>query len=222
MITSIHTQRGRAVKLKSIRYQLADDILLNINFDSHLWQQCIQVDAIRYKDFHNIKSLREKDAIPPHSVTIEHPWKQGKLNGVSKIFSYLFDLNKYTLITTIHFMVDDVEASWYFQTNGFNKFGVPYCLTLKLISKHSIDSLLQDIQLIIIIHNKDWHDRVTYKTILGTFSFSLVYGKKLRFSSNIYLLSLLLDQFSPGKSFVIQSQIKDLFKMENISIDHKE
>ena len=93
-------------------------------------------------------------------------------------------------------------------------------LTLKLISKHSIDSLLQAIQTIIIKHNKDYHNKVTYQTILGTFSFSLVYGKKLRFSSNVYLSSLFLAQFSPRQSFVMQSQIKELLKMENISTDH--
>ena len=74
--------------------------------------------------------------MPPHSVTIEHLSKSGKLNGVGKIFPDLFDLNKYILITTIHFMVDDVEANQSFQTNGSKKFGVPYCLTLKLISTH--------------------------------------------------------------------------------------
>ena len=93
--------------------------------------------------------------MPPHSFTIKHLSKSGKLNGVGKIFLGLFDMYKYTLITTIHFMVDDVEASRSFQTNGFKKFGVPYCLTLKLVSKHSIDSLLQATQMIIIICNKD-------------------------------------------------------------------
>jgi hypothetical protein len=84
--------------------------------------------------------------MPLHSVTIEHPSKQGKLNGVGKIFPDLFDLNKYTHITTIHFMIDDVEASQYFQPNGSKMFGVPYCLTLKLNSKHSIDYFLPNIQ----------------------------------------------------------------------------
>ena len=49
--------------------------------------------------------------MPLHSMTIEHPSKSGKLNGVGKICLDLFDLPKYTLITTIHFMVDDVEAN---------------------------------------------------------------------------------------------------------------
>ena len=92
-------------------------------------------------------------------------------------------------------------------------FGVPYCLTLRLISKDSIDSLIQDTQMIIIIYNKDSHDRVTYQTSLGIFSFSLIYDKKLRFSSNFDLLSLLIEQFFLGQSFVMQSQIKDLLKM---------
>ena len=83
--------------------------------------------------------------MPPHSMTIKHLSKSGKLNGVGKIFLDLFDLNKYTLITTIHFMIYDVESSRYYQTNGFKKFGVPYCLNLKLVSKHAIDSLLQAI-----------------------------------------------------------------------------
>ena len=93
--------------------------------------------------------------MPLHSMTIEHPFKSGKLNGVGKIFLDLFNLYKYTLITTIHFVIDDVEASQSFQPNGSKMFGVSYCLTLKLISKHSIDCLLQAIQMIIIKHNKD-------------------------------------------------------------------
>jgi hypothetical protein len=56
-------------------------------------------------------SPREKDAMPPHLVTIKHSLKSGKLNGVGKIFPDLFDLNTYTFITTIYFMVDDVESS---------------------------------------------------------------------------------------------------------------
>ena len=155
-------------------------------------------------------------------MTIGHPSKQGKLNGVDIIFPNLFYLNKYTLITTINFMIDDVKASQYFQTNGSKMIGVPYCLTLKLNSKHSIDYFLPNMQKTIIKHNEDWHDRVTYKTASGIFSFSLVYGKKLSSSPNIYLLSLLLDQFSPGQSFVMQSQIKDLLKMENKNSDQKE
>ena len=157
------------MKLKSARYQLANDISMKRNFDSHLWQQYIQANAIRYKDFHKTKSLREKDAMPLHSVTIEHPYKSWKLNGVGNIFLDLFDLSKYPLITTIHFMVDDVEASKSFQTNGYKKFGVPYCLTLKIISKHSIEYLLQAIQKIIINYDEDWHVRVTYQTALGIF-----------------------------------------------------
>ena len=76
--------------------------------------------------------------------------------------------------------------------------------------------------MIIIKHRKDWHNKVTYQTILGISSFSLVCGKKLSFPPNIYLLSLLLDQFSPGQSFSIQSQIKDLLKVENIGSNHIE
>ena len=100
--------------------------------------------------------------------------------------------------------------------------GVFYCLTLKLNSKHSINNFLPNMQMIIIIYNKYWHDRVTYQNSLGIFSFSPVPDKKLSFSSNIYLLSLLLDQLYPGQSFPIQSEIKDLLKMENIVTDHKE
>ena len=132
-----------------------DDILLKRNFDSHLWKQCIQAGAIRYIDLHKTTSPREKDAIPPQSVTTKHLSKSGKLNGVGKIFLDFFDMYKYTLITTIHFMIDDVKASQSFQINGSKMFGVPYCMNLKLNSKHSIDSLLQATQMIIIIHNKD-------------------------------------------------------------------
>ena len=111
IITSIHARRGRVVKLKSTRYQLVDDILLKRNFDSHLWQKCIQVDAIKYRYFHKTTIPREKDEMPPHSVTIKHLNKSGKLNGVGNIFLHLFNLDKYTLITSIHFMIDNVEVS---------------------------------------------------------------------------------------------------------------
>ena len=99
-------------------------------------------------------------------------------------------------------------------------FGVPYCLTLKLNSKHSIDRFLRNIQKNIIEHNEDCHDRVTYQNSLGIFSFSLGYDKKLSFFPNIYLLSVLLAQFSLGNFSSIESQIKDLLKMESIRIDH--
>ena len=119
MITSIHVRRGRAVKLKSNRYQLAVDILINRNFNSFIRKQCIQDDSTRYKDFHKIKNLREKIAKPLHSITIEHPSKSGKLNEVGKIFPDLFYLNKYARITTISCMIDNVEANQSFQTNRF-------------------------------------------------------------------------------------------------------
>ena len=96
------------MKLKSTRYQLVDDILLKRIYDSHLWPKFIQAYVTRYQDFHRTTSLKKKDAMPLHSVAIEHPSKQGKLNGFGKIFPNLFDLNKYTLITAIHFMVDEV------------------------------------------------------------------------------------------------------------------
>ena len=91
IIISIHAQRGRDVKFKSTRYQLVDDILLKRNYDSHLWSKCIQAYVTRYQDFHGTASLRKKDVMPLHSVTIEHPSKQGKLNGVGKIFPDLFN-----------------------------------------------------------------------------------------------------------------------------------
>ena len=227
MITSIHARRGRDVKLKSTQYQLDDDILIKRNFDSHIWRQCIQDDSTKYRDFHKNKISREKIAKPLHSVIIEHPSKSGKLNEVGKIFPNLFYLNKYTLVTTISCMIDDVEASQSFKTNRSKMIGVIYCLTLKIISQHLIDSLLQAIQKIIIIYNKDWHDRVTYQNSLGIFSFSPIPDKKLSFSSSIYLLSLLLDQLSLGKSISIQSisiqsEIKYLLKMANIGTNHKE
>ena len=99
--------------------------------------------------------------MPPQSITIKHLSKLGNLKGVGKIFLYLFNIYKYTLITTIHFMIDDVEASQSFQPNGFEMFGVPYHLTLKLNSKHSVDYFLPNIQKTIIEHNEDCHDRVT-------------------------------------------------------------
>ena len=147
-------------------------------------------------------------------MRIEHPSKQGKSNGVGKIFLDLFDPHKYTLITAIYFMVDDVEASQSLQSNVFIKFGVPYCFFMKLISKHSIDCVLQTIQRTIIKHYKDRHDRVTCQTYLG---------KKLSLSQNIYLSSLLLSQSDQGQYFnVIQSHIKYFMKVENKSNDPKE
>ena len=161
--------------------------------------------------------------MPLHSVTIEHPSKQGKLNGVGNIFPYLFEPHKYTLITVIYFMADDVEASQYLKSNVFIKFEIPYCLFMKLISKHSIDYLLQTIQRNIIKHYKEWHDRVTCQNYLGIFLFSLVYGKKLSISQNIYLSSFILAQSSQGQSFdVIRSQIKYFFKVANKRNDPKE
>ena len=179
MITSIHARRGRAVKLKSNRYQLAVDILIKRNFKSFIQKQCDQDDSTKYKDFHKIENLREKIAKPLHSVTIEHPSKSGKLNEIGKIFP---DLNKYTLTTTISYMIDDVEAIQSFQNNGFELMGVFYCLTLKLNSKHSVNYFLPNMQMISIINNKDWHDRVTYQKSLGIFSCALVPDKKLNSS----------------------------------------
>ena len=75
--------------------------------------------------------------------------------------------------------------------------------------------------MISIINNKDWHDSVTYQNSLGIFSCALVPDKKLNSSSNIYLLSLLLDQLYPGQTFSIQSKIKDLLLVANMGIDHK-
>ena len=64
---------------------------------------------------------------------------------------------------------------------------------MKLISKYSIDYVLQTIQKTIIEHDEDWHDKVTDETTLGILSFSLVYKKKFSFSPNIYSSSLLKD-----------------------------
>lgn len=119
-------------------------------------------------------------------------------------------------------MIDDVESIQSFQNNVSELMEVFYCLTLKLNSKHSVNYFLPNMQMIIIINNKDWHDRVTYQNSLGIFSWSLVPDKKLSFSSHIYLLLPLSDQFFPEQSFSIQSKIKDLLKMENIGTDQKE
>ena len=141
MITSIHTRRGRAMKLKSNRYQLAIDILRKRNFNSFIRKQCVQDDSNRYKDFHKIENIRDKIAKPLHSVTIELLSKSGKLNEVGKIFLDLFDLNKYILTTTISYMIHDFQAIQSFQNNGYEQIRVFYCLTLKLNSKHSIQRL---------------------------------------------------------------------------------
>jgi hypothetical protein len=119
-------------------------------------------------------------------------------------------------------MIDDVEAIQSFQNNDSELMGFFYCLTLKLNYKHSVNYFLPNMQMIIIINNKDWHDRVTYQNSLGIFSMSLVLDKKVIFFSHIYLLSPLSDQLYPRQSFSIQSEIKDLLKMENIGNDQKE
>ena len=102
-----------------------------------------------------------------------------------------------------------------------NRWEFFYYLTLNLNSKHSVNYFLPNMQMIIIISDKDWHDRVIYQNSLGIFSCSLVPNKELRFSSNIYLLPLLLDQLYPRQSFSIRPETKDLLKMENIGTDHK-
>ena len=189
-------------------------------FDSYIWRQYIQDYSTRYRDFHNKESPREKTAKLLHSITIEHLPKSGKLNEVGKIFPDLFDLNKYTLTTTISCMIDDVEAIRSFQNNVSELTGFFYFLTLKLNSKHSANYFLPNMQMIIIINKKDWHDKVTYENSLGIFSCSLVPDKKLSFSSNIYLLSLLLAQFSQEqKSFVIQ--ISNQIFIENGKYKHR-
>jgi hypothetical protein len=216
MITSIHVRRGRAVKLKSISCQVVVD-----KFDNYIWRQCIRDYSTRYRDFHSIESLRERIAKPLHFVTIEHPSKLGKLNEIGKIFPDFFDLNKYTLTTTMSCMIDDVKAIQSFQNNGYELMGVFYCLTLKLNFKHSANYFLPNMQMISVINNKDHQDRVTYQNSLGIFSCALVPDKKLNSSSNIYLLSLLLDQLYLGQTFSIQSEIKDLLLVANIGTDHK-
>jgi hypothetical protein len=217
MMTSIHARRGRVVKLKPIRCQVVVD-----KFNSCICRKCIHDYSTRYRDFHNKESRRERTAKLLHSATIEHLTKSGKLNEVGKIFPDLLDLNKYTLTTMISCMIDDVEAIQSFQNNGSELMRAFYCLTLKLNSKHSVNYFLQNMQMIIIINSKDWHDRVVYQNSLGIFSWSLSPDKKVSFSSNIYLLSPLSDQLYPGQSFPIQSEIKDLLKIENIGTDKKE
>ena len=64
--------------------------------------------------------------MPLHSMKIEHPSKHGKLNVVGKIFLDLFEPHKCTLITAIHFIVDEVEVRQSLQSNVFKKFGIPY------------------------------------------------------------------------------------------------
>ena len=74
IITSIHARRGRAVKLKFTRYKLVVDILMKRNFGNHKRKHFIQANA-RYNYFHNNKSIREKDTMPRHFMTIKHPSK---------------------------------------------------------------------------------------------------------------------------------------------------
>ena len=83
-----------------------------------MWRQCIQDYSTRYRDFHNNESPKERIDKLLYSVTIEHLSKLGKLNEIGKIFLDLFDLNKYTLATTISCMINDVEDIQSFQNNG--------------------------------------------------------------------------------------------------------
>ena len=150
MITSIHARRGRVVKLKYIWCQVVVD-----KFDSYIWRQCIQDYPTRYRDFHNNEIPREIIARLLHSIIIKHLTKLGKLNEIGRIFPDLFDLNKYTLTTTISSMIDDVESIHSFQNNVYELMGVFYCLTLKLKSKYSVNYFLPNMQMIVIINNKD-------------------------------------------------------------------
>ena len=109
-------------------------------------------------------------------------------------FQRFIENGKYALIITIHLWL----MMWLVIT--FKSMdGVSYCLILKLNSQHSIDYFLPNMENNIVKHIEHWHEKVTYQTFLETFSFDLVYGKKLIFSQNIYLLSPLFNSnFSQG------------------------
>ena len=62
-----------------------------------------------------------------------------------------------------------------------------------------------------------WHIKILWGYFHGLCSW-----QESKFSSHIYLLSPLSDQLYPGQYFPIQSEIKDLLKIENIGTDHKE
>ena len=74
IIIPINARRGRAVKLKFIRYQLVVDVLIKRNFVSHmnkLWQS--QDNYVRYLDFHKVTSSRKNNAKSQYFMTIKHP-----------------------------------------------------------------------------------------------------------------------------------------------------
>ena len=73
-------------------------------------------------------STEKEDEFPLQSMTIEHPFKQGKLNIVGEIILNSLKLHKYILTTTTYFMVNDYEAIKSLQLNVIIRFGVPNSL----------------------------------------------------------------------------------------------
>ena len=73
-------------------------------------------------------SIEKEDALPLQSVTIEHLFKQGKLNVVGEIIPNLLKLHKYILTSTTYSMVNDYEAIQSLELNVVIRFGVPNSL----------------------------------------------------------------------------------------------
>ena len=94
-IVSAHAWKGRVVRLKSARCRLTYGILLQKRYDNHL---------LRFQVYRITTSAQKKDELPLQSMTIKHPFKQGKLNVFGKIILNL--LHKYILTNATHFMVN--------------------------------------------------------------------------------------------------------------------
>ena len=75
-IVSIHARKGRVVRLKYARFQLTYDILLQRIYDKNL---------LRCQVYRITTSAQKKDELPLQSMTIEHLFKQGKLNVFGNI-----------------------------------------------------------------------------------------------------------------------------------------
>lgn len=55
-------------------------------------------------------------------MTIEHPFKQGKLKLVVPIILNSLEMHKYILTTTTYFMVNNYEAIQSLQLNAITRF----------------------------------------------------------------------------------------------------
>ena len=126
-------KKRKSCETEDTRYQLVFDILIKRSFCQSQSQFC---QILRFAQGYKFE---EKEYKVSYFMTIKHP-NQGSWMELVRSFHICFNLNKYSLITTIHFIINDVEASQSFQTNSCKKCGFHYWLTLKWVSKHSMES----------------------------------------------------------------------------------